>query len=171
MTTPSSCRATGLRRFGAVLCALGLSVAARAPLAGQSLEDASRLAGLETVGVRAEAAWDELITMEAGGATSDQFLQALEATFGDAIGNADAGPEVGDGGTASVACHVDTFYETGLIVYALRVQVERPGDDGRPVIIWIRSWVGSFTVQQLHLMFSLGEQCAEAFLEAWRSAN
>lgn len=131
----------------------------------------TRLAGIDLIDTRVEAFWDEAITMEAGGATSDQFLQALQMTFRDAIANADAAPAVVDGAPTSVACHVDTFYETGLIVYALRAQVEEADDDGRPVIVWIRSWVGSFTVQQLHLMFSLGEQCAEAFLEDWRSAN
>ena len=92
-------------------------------------------------------------------------------TFRDAIASAGRGPEVMENSPTGLACHVDTFYETGLIVYSLRAQVERPGDDGQPVIVWIRSWVGSFTVQQLHLMFSLGEQCAETFLEAWRSVN
>ena len=29
----------------------------------------------------------------------------------------------------TVACHVDTVYETGQIVYSLRTQLERPGDD------------------------------------------
>ena len=154
-----------------VLCALALAIAVSGPIAAQSVEDPARLTGLGTLDVRAEAVWDELITMEAGGATSEQFLQALQMTFHDAIANADAAPSVVEGSPASVACHVDTFYETGLIVWSLRAQVERPGDDGQPVIVWIRSWVGSFTVQQLHLMFSLGEQCAEAFLEAWRSAN
>lgn len=150
---------------------LALALVAPGALAGQSVEDPARLLGLDAVDVRAEAVWDELITMEAGGATADQFLQALQMTFREAIASADAGPAVVAGSPASVACHVDTFYETGLIVYSLRAQVERAGDDGRPVIVWIRSWVGSFTVQQLHLMFSLGEQCAEAFLEDWRSAH
>ena len=148
-----------------------MAAASAGAVAAQSVEDVSRLAGLASVDVRAEAVWDELITMEAGGATAGQFLQALQMTFRDAIADAADAPAVVEGSPTSVACHVDTFYETGLIVWSLRAQVEAPGPDGRPVITWIRSWVGSFTVQQLHLMFSLGEQCAEAFLESWRAAN
>ena len=139
--------------------------------AAQSVEDPARLAALTRVQVRAEAAWDELITMEAGGATPEQFEDALRQTFERTLAAADAGPSVVPGAPVTVACHVDTFYDTGLIVYGLRVQVESPGPDGRPVVLWIKSWVGSYTVQQLHLMFSLGEQCAESFLEDWRSAN
>ena len=61
--------------------------------------------------------------------------------------------------------------KTGLIVYSLRTQLERPAADGQRIITWIKSWVGSFTVQQMHVMFTLGEQCAESFLEDWKSAN
>jgi hypothetical protein len=137
----------------------------------QAVDDPARLAGVDQVQVRAEAAWDELITMEAGGATPDQFRDALRQTFEGTIASADAAPSVVAGAPVTVACHVDTFYDTGLIVYSLRTQVEEPGPDGQPVIVWIKSTVGSYTVQQLHLMFSLGEQCAESFLDDWRSAN
>lgn len=118
-----------------------------------------------------EADWDELITVEAGGATADQFLDALRMGFAAGVTEADAAPSVADGAPTTVTCHVDTFYDTGLIVYSLRVQTEEPGPDGRPVVTWIKSWVGSFTTQQLHLMFTLGQQCAESFLADWRSSN
>lgn len=160
-----------IQHYARIVCGLSAAAMTAGPLAAQSVEDTARLTGLASVDVRAEAVWDELITMEAGGATSEQFLQALQMTFRDAIANADDAPAVVDGSPTSVACHVDTFYETGLIVWSLRAQVEVPGTDGLPVITWIRSWVGSFTVQQLHLMFSLGAQCAEAFLESWHEAN
>jgi hypothetical protein len=135
------------------------------------LEDRTRLQGIQQIDARAEAAWDEAITVSAGGATSDQFLDALRQTFREALSEAEVGPTVVEGAAISVACHVDTYYETGLIVYSLRTQVERDGADGQPVITWLKSWVGSFTVQQLHLMFTLGAQCAESFLEDWASAN
>jgi len=144
---------------------------APADLAGQAMEETSRLAGIERVDVRAEAAWDEAITVSAGGATSDQFAEVLQQTFEASLAEAEAGPAVVDGASVAVVCHVDTYYETGLIVYSLRTQVETEGADGSPVITWIKSWVGSFTVQQLHLMFTLGEQCAESFLEDWASVN
>lgn len=137
----------------------------------QTLDDVSRLTGILQVDVRVEADWDEAITMSAGGATPDQFRQALHQTFRATIADADAAPSVVDGAPVTVACHVDTFYETGLIVYSLRVQVERAGPDGMPVVTWIRSAVGSYTAQQLHLMFRLGEQCGRNFLRDWRSAN
>lgn len=137
----------------------------------QGIDDPDRLAGLDRVALRTEAEWDELITMEAGGATPEQFMEALRMTFREGIAGADAAPSVVDGAPVTVTCHVDTFYDTGLIVYSLRVQTEVPGEDGAPVITWIESSVGSYTVQQLHLMFRLGEQCAESFLEDWRGAN
>ncbi len=118
-----------------------------------------------------EAQWDELITVEAGGATEEQFLLALGSTFESTLSSAETGPHLESGSAVTVTCHVDTFYETGLIVYSLRTQVEEDGADGRPSITWIRSWVGSFSTQQLHRMFTLGEQCAESFLTDWRSVN
>jgi hypothetical protein len=142
-----------------------------APASGQGVEDPTRLAGLDRVQVRAEAEWDELITVEAGGATPEQFEDALRQTFERTIASADAAPSVVPGAPVTVACHVDTFYDMGLIVYGLRAQVESPGPDGQPVVVWIKSWVGSYTAQQLHLMFSLGEQCADSFLEDWKSVN
>ena len=160
------------RIAGAASVLLGLLVGATpAPTLAQAVDDVSRLAGIDRVDVRVEAQWDELITMEAGGATPGQFLEALRMTFRDGIAQADAAPSVVDGAAVTVTCHVDTFYDTGLIVYSLRVQTEAMGDDGAPVITWIKSDVGSYTVQQLHLMFRLGEQCAQIFLEDWRSAN
>lgn len=137
----------------------------------QTIDDPARLAGVERIQLRATSAWDEMITQSAGGATPDQFREALTMTFTDAISSADAAPSVVPGAPLTVACHVDTFYETGQIVYGLRTQLERPGDDGQPVIVWIKSWVGSFGVQQMHVMFTLGNQCAESFLEDWKSAN
>jgi hypothetical protein len=137
----------------------------------QSIDDPARLAGIERVQLRADAAWDEMITQSAGGATGAQFEEALRMTFNDAIKSADAAPSVVAGAPVTVACHVDTFYETGQIVYSLRTQLERPGDDGQPVIVWIKSWVGNFSVQQMHVMFTLGNQCAESFLDDWQSAN
>lgn len=148
-----------------------LGAAVLAPTAAQSVADPSRLVDVHEVELRAEVDWDELITTEAGGATAGQFLDALRMSFDDALGGADTGPNVVEGAPVTVACHVDTFYDRGLIVYSLRVQTEEPDEDGRAVITWIRSSVGSYTVQQLHLMFRLGEQCAEGFLEGWRAAR
>jgi hypothetical protein len=156
-----------LQGLGILLLSPPLTAGASA----QSVDDVSRLAGIERVSVRAEADWDETITVEAGGATEEQFRQALGMTFEEALSAAEAAPTMVPGAPVTVACHVDTFYDTGLIVYSLRTQVEAAGVDGAPVITWIRSWVGSFTTRQLHLMFTLGEQCAESFLEDWRSVN
>ena len=164
-------RAARLLTAFAIPVAVGASFATGGPVAAQSVEDPARLAGVERVQIRAEAQWDEMITMSAGGATQDQFRQALRMTFEETITSADAAPSVVAGADVTVACHVDTFYETGQIVYALRTQLERPGADGEPVIVWIKSWVGNFSVQQMHVMFTLGEQCAESFLDDWRSVN
>lgn len=138
---------------------------------GQSIDAPTRLTGVDRVQVRAEAQWDEMITMSAGGATQDQFRQALQQTFEETIASADTAPSVVPGADVTITCHVDTFYETGQIIYGLRTQLERTGADGNPVIVWIKSWVGNFNVQQMHVMFTLGEQCAESFLDDWASAN
>ncbi|NNF14256.1 MAG: hypothetical protein HKN72_13580 [Gemmatimonadetes bacterium] len=160
------------RTLTSLMTGIAIALAgAPTPSSAQDVADLERLSGLTTVDVRAEAQWDELITVEAGGATQGQFLQALQASFRDAIAEADAAPSVLDGAPVTVTCHVDTFYDTGLIVYSLRVQTEAAGADGQDVITWIKSSVGSYTVQQLHLMFRLGEQCADSFLEDWRAAN
>ena len=148
-----------------------LALTAPTVVGAQAVDDPTRLAGVDRVQLRASAAWDEMITMSAGGATPDQFRQALLQTFTESIADSDAAPSVVPGAPQTIACHVDTFYETGQIIYSLRTQLERPGDDGQPVIVWIKSWVGSFNVQQMHVMFTLGEQCAESFLEDWRGAN
>jgi len=159
-------------RPAALLAVVAYAVAAGGTsVAAQQIENAERLAGLERVDTRVEAQWDEAIVVEAGGGTADQFLQALAMTFEETIASADAAPTVVEGSPTTVTCHVDTFYETGQIVYSLRTQVEQVGADGQPVITWIKSWVGYFTVQQLHVMFTLGEQCANSFLEDWKSAN
>jgi len=154
-----------------VAAVVSVALGAGTAVAAQEIANAERLAGLDRVQVRAEAQWDEAIVVEAGGGTADQFLQALAMTFEQTIASADAAPSVVDGSPTTVTCHVDTFYETGQIVYSLRTQVEEAGPDGQPVITWIKSWVGYYTVQQLHVMFTLGEQCANSFLEDWKSAN
>ena len=160
-------------RHPLLFVALLLSVATliATPLFGQAVENPDRLAGVMRVQVRAEAGWDEMITTSAGGATADQFRGALEQELQRVIGEADAAPSVVPGAPATVACHVDTYYETGMVLYALRVQLERQGADGQPIITWLKSWVGSYTAQQMHQMFTLGTQCAESFLEDWRSVN
>lgn len=166
-------RSTCLTRAAAIGVTIGsvASSAIPAQSAAQALEDVTRLTGVERIHVHTSAGWDELITMEAGGATEAQFTDALQQAFEMTLASADAAPSVVPGSPVTVTCHVDTFYETGLIVYALRTQMEVLGQDGLPVIAWLKSWVGSFNTGQLHLMFTLGEQCAESFLADWRSAN
>lgn len=147
------------------------SIAAPAIAAAQGMEDAARLTGLSTVDVRVEASWDDAITMDAGGATAEQFRQALRMTFEETFESADLAPTLLPGAPTTVTCHVDTFYEPGQIIYSLRTQVEVPDNAGGSVITWIRSWVGLFNMQQMHVMFTLGAQCAERFLDDWARAN
>lgn len=154
------------------LCALGvLALTAAPPTLAQEIGDPSRLAGIDAVAIRADASWDELITTSAGGATEGQFQEALLVGLEAALSGAETGPEVDPGEASFVLCHVDTFYDSGLIVYAVRVSYHRVGADGLPVIAWLESWVGSYTTQQLHVIWTLADQCAAAFLEDWRTAN
>lgn len=141
------------------------------PVIAQDTADPTVLRGVSSVAVRASADWDELITTSAGGATQGQFEQALLSAFHDAMVGAASGPTVSDEAAELVLCHVDTFYDTGLIAYAVRVSYHRPDADGRHVIAWLESSVGTYTTQQLHVIWTLGDRCAEAFLTAWREAN
>ena len=150
-----------------LLCALAVPPS----LPAQEVGEASRLAGVASVALRASAVWDELITTSAGGATEAQFEEALRSGFEMAMSSADPGPTITGDEASFVLCHVDTFYDSGLIVYSVRVSHHRPGPDGLPVITWLKSWVGSYTAQQLHVIWTLADQCAAAFLEDWRTAN
>jgi hypothetical protein len=142
-----------------------------APLAAQEIDDPAALAGVPAVALRATAVWDEEITTSAGGATGAQFEEALLSGLRTAIDEADQGPLIDPGAAGSLLCHVDTFYDRGLIVYSVRVSYHRPDADGIPVIAWLESSVGSYTAEQLHVIWTLADQCADAFLEDWRAAN
>lgn len=141
------------------------------PARAQEIGDAQRLAGVTAVALRATADWDELITNTAGGATEDQFEEALLKGLQEAIAAAPRAPRAVAGAPDVLECHVDTFYESGLIAYAVRAALLRPGGDGRPVATWLESHVGTYTAQQLHLMWTLADQCADAFLAKWVAAN
>jgi hypothetical protein len=159
-----------MRLSFAALAAATLSGLA-APVTAQDVSDPARLAGVQGVAVRTSAVWDEMITTSAGGATEAQFEEALLMGLRDAIDSAERGPQLDDDAGAFLLCHVDTFYESGLIVYSVRVSYHEPGPGDRPAITWLRSWVGSYTAQQLHVIWTLADQCADAFLEDWRSVN
>jgi len=156
-----------------VLLALAALTLAAGALRAQSVAigDPARLAGVDPLGVRATAAWDEEITTSAGGATQEQFEQALLMGFEEAISTADPGPRYRPEAASFVHCHVDTFYDRGLIVYSVWVALFAPDASGLPVVRWLDSWVGSYTAQQLHVIWTLSDQCAASFLEAWREAN
>ena len=155
----------------AVVAVLALLVAAPADVGAQALDDPSRLTGITTADVEVSAVWDELITTSAGGATADQFELALRMGLEAAIDSAAAAPTRVQGAPDVIQCHVDTFYESSLVIYSVRVSLMRPDTEGRPLVHWLRSWVGSYTSQQLHVIWSLADQCADTFLDAWVEAN
>ena len=69
-------------------------------------------------------------------------------------------------------CRVETTFDGVIIAYSLRVEYHEPlGAGGAPAITWFKSWLGTYGMQQVHLMFGLGELCAEAFEEDWNLAN
>lgn len=140
-------------------------------MAQDDVHDLGRLSGLTRLDVRATAVWDELITTSAGGATDAQFEEALLQGLQEAIRGAERGPALDPAAPSFLLCHVDTYYDSGLIVYSVRVSHHEPHDDGGHAITWLRSWVGSYTAQQLHVIWTLADQCADAFLEDWRTAN
>lgn len=148
-----------------------LALALPAPGRAQDVSDPARLAGLDRVAVRTSAVWDELITTTAGGATEAQFEEALLLGLEEAIGGATPGPRLDPEAPTHLLCHVDTFYDAGLIVYSVRVSHHAPDASGRMIIDWIESRVGSYTAQQLHVIWTIADQCAELFLDDWRAAN
>lgn len=147
-----------------------LSGAASTPVVAQDLTDPARLRGTTPVAVRASVEWDEQITNTAGGATEAQYHEAVLQTFRDALQETEV--PIDEAAEAVVLCRVETFYDQGLIAYAVRVELLRPlAPEGTPAVVWQRSWVGTTAVGGLHRMFSLGEQCAEDFASDWVSAN
>lgn len=136
----------------------------------EAFGDPSRLRDVTPVAARAMVDWDELITETAGGATGEQFHEAVVQTFEDeleALGvSLDASSE------RFLMCRVETLYESGQIAFAARVELHEPfGAPGQTAITWHRTWIGTAPVQDMHLLFRIGEQCAEDFVEAWSAAN
>jgi hypothetical protein len=167
---PPGVAGAGARWLKAVTVAM-VTAGAATPASGQALDDPRRLLGIESVSLRSGLDWDELITTEAGGATAAQFARALEQGMAEVMRAAAEAPSVDGEAAHTLRCHVDTFYDVGLVVYGLRVQVERPEAGGEaPVAVWIESHAGSYALNQLHLLSGLGRRCAERFLDAWRSA-
>jgi len=158
------------RTAAPVLLAALLATFAPGRLSAQDLGGTARLAGAGPFAPRAAVEWDEQITTTAGGATGDQFQQALIQTFGPAL-EASAVPVDGNAPVLAV-CRVQTYYDRGQIAYAVRVEVHEPvGRDGAPAITWQRGWVGTTQVGGLHQMFTIGKQCAADLEEDWLAAN
>lgn len=130
-----------------------------------SFGDASRLAGAAPLGVRAAVDWDQLITETAGGATEDQFQEAVVQTFENKL--AELGVSLDPAAERFLVCRVETLYDSGLIAFAARVELHEPfGDGSSTAITWHRTWIGTTPVRGMHMLFTIGEQCAEDFVEA-----
>ncbi|MEX2467987.1 MAG: hypothetical protein WD995_13840 [Gemmatimonadota bacterium] len=154
----------------ALLFAVLLPAPARVAAQMEAFGDPARLVGAAPLAVRAVVEWDELITETAGGATEDQFHQAVIETFEASLG--EMGVPVDDAAERMLVCRVETFYNSGSIAFAARVEFHEPfGRPGQTAITWHRTWIGTTSVQGMHLLFRIGEQCAEDFAEAWRAAN
>ena len=127
--------------------------------------DASRLSGVEPLAVSAVVVWDDLITEVAGGATEPQFHDAVAQTFEQALEG--LGVALDAESSRILVCRVETLYDSGLIAFAARVELHEPfGDRGTSAITWHRTWIGTAPVRGMHTLFTIGEQCAEDFVEA-----
>jgi hypothetical protein len=136
----------------------------------EAFGDPARLRDVTPVAARAVVDWDQLITETAGGATEDQFHQAVIQTFEAELGA--QGVAVDASSERFLMCRVETLYNSGVIAFAARVELHEPfGAPGQTAITWHRTWIGSAPVQGMHLLFRIGEQCAEDFVEAWSAAN
>lgn len=139
--------------------------ATRATAQDASFGDPSRLAGATPLGVRAAVQWDDLITETAGGATEDQFHDAVVQTFENTLEG--LGVALDPAAERFLVCRVETLYDSGLIAFAARVELHEPFGDGRSTAItWHRTWIGTTPVRGMHMLFTIGEQCAEDFVEA-----
>lgn len=148
----------------AILLTLGLAPAA-ASAQDAGFGDPARLAGAEPLGVRAVVDWDDLITEVAGGATEPQFHDAVVQTFEQALES--LGVALDPGSSRLLVCRVETLYDSGLIAFAARVELHEPfGDGGATAITWHRTWIGTAPVRGMHTLFTIGERCAEDFVEA-----
>jgi hypothetical protein len=159
-------------RNALVLLVAAASLVPAARVSGQEVGfgDPARLQGASPVGVRAWVDWDELITETAGGATEDQFHQAVLMAFEASL--SELGIETRDDAPSFLMCRVETIYNGGVIAFAARVEFHEPfGAPGSTAITWHRTWLGTTAVQNMHLLFTIGEQCAEDFAEAWRAQN
>ncbi len=157
-----------LRPTCMLLAALLTGVAASGSHA-QEVGDPARLAGVASVSTRANVLWDEEIVL-AGGATGGQYQDALIAAFDLAMEG--SGVVLDPDAPGFLMCRVETTFDGVIIAYSLRVEYHEPlGADGAPAITWFKSWLGTYGMQQLHLMFGLGELCAEAFKEDWNLVN
>ena len=109
--------------------------------------------------------WDDLITEVAGGATEPQFHDAVAQTFEQALEG--LGVALDAESSRILVCRVETLYDSGLIAFAARVELHEPfGDRGTSAITWHRTWIGTAPVRGMHTLFTIGEQCAEDFVEA-----
>jgi hypothetical protein len=169
---------TSHARHGAARARLTLRVMAaaiavalpHASVEAQDVGDSARLVGAGPVAVRVAVEWDEQITNTAGGATQEQYHEAVLQTFRQALEGTDV--PLAEDAESFVLCRVQTYYDRGLIAYAVRVEYQEPlGPNGAPVVSWQRGWVGTTAVGGLHQMFALGEQCATDFAREWRAAN
>ncbi|MDZ7780195.1 MAG: hypothetical protein U5R14_09740 [Gemmatimonadota bacterium] len=152
--------------LGVVLVHLvGSPVAAQEPFG-----DPTRLEGSAPLAVRAYVDWDELITETAGGATEPQFHDAVAQTFEQAL--SDFGVPLDSEAERFLLCRVETVYDSGMITFAARIELHEPfGADGATAITWHQTWIGTTPVQDMHRLYSIGEQCAADFVEAWEAAN
>lgn len=157
-------------RFTTLTLVLGWAGALPAAMSAQEPEgfgDPERLTEAGPLRVAAVVDWDELITETAGGATPDQFHQAVFQTFEAAL--EEAGVSLDPAALRTLLCRVETIYQGGLIAYAARVELHEPvtvDGKGLTAITWHRTWIGSAPVQEMHRLFAVGEQCAADFLEA-----
>lgn len=144
----------------------GVSVS---PCGAQEVGDPLRLTGVTEVSTRAHVTWDEEIVL-AGGATGGQYEDALIAAFD--AGMSGSRVALDQDAPGFLMCRVETTFDGVIIAYSLRVEYHEPlGADGEPAITWFKSWLGTYGMQQLHLMFGLGTLCAEAFEEDWNLVN
>lgn len=148
----------------AILLTLGLVPALASGQEG-GFGDPSRLAGAEPLASRAAVDWDDLITEVAGGATEPQFHDAVAQTFEQAL--QELGVAVDPESSRFLLCRVETMYDSGLIAFAARVELHEPfGASGATAITWHRTWIGTTPVRGMHTLFTIGERCAEDFVEA-----
>lgn len=136
----------------------------------QELGDPARLVGAPPLAVRTVVNWDRVLTETAGGPTEGQFQEAVSKAFEESL--RDFGVPIDPDSENFLLCRVETMYGNGVVAFTGRVELHEPfGAEGETAVSWQQPQIGALPVDEMQVLFRVGERCAEDFAEAWIAAR